>query len=86
MATSQAVADVLNETIRMLAVLNLKELHILEDRASVLSESSLVGDDAGMTMILAKMRVLEQLLQGSASNLNAINRLYGRDTRDTWER
>lgn len=85
MATCQALADVLDETINALTVLDLESLQILEERASVLAQSGLLGDEVGTALLLAKKGLLERVLHGSLSNLNAFSRLYGRDTRDTWE-
>ena len=85
MATCQALADVLDETIKSLAMLDLESLQILKKRAFLLAQSTFVVDEVGTTSLLAKQRVLEQLLHGSASNLNAFSRLHGRDKRYPWE-
>jgi hypothetical protein len=84
MTTSKAVTDVLDETIRALAVLDLERIRILEERIEFLAQSGLVSNEVGLSAILAKKRVLELVLQSSASNLNTLNRLHGRDTRDRW--
>jgi len=73
MATSQAVVDVLNETIEAFAVFDLECLQILEERASALAQSHFVVDRADMTAILSKKRVLAQVLHDSISNLKALN-------------
>jgi hypothetical protein len=85
MATGQAVADLLEETITALSLLDVASLQALEERAAVLAQSNLVTDAAGMDLIRAKRRVLEVVLGHSESNLNALNRLYGRDTRGPWQ-
>jgi hypothetical protein len=85
MATSQAVVDVLNETIEAFAVFDLECLQILEERASALAQSNFVVDKAGMTAILSKKRVLEQVLHDSIFHLKAFHRLYGRVKSDPWE-
>ena len=85
MTTGQAVADVLGETITALALLDLDSLQALEERAAMLAQSNLVADAACMDLIRAKGRVLETVLGYSESNLNALNRLYGRDTRGPWQ-
>ncbi len=85
MAIDQAVADILDETITALSLLDLNCLEALEKRIAGLAGSKLVADQAGMDSIRARRDVLEGVLHHSASNLNALNRLYGRDTRDQWE-
>lgn len=85
MSTSEAVADLLGETIRALALLDAASLHSLEERAAVLAQSNLIADAPGMDLIRAKGQVLEVILRHSESNLNALNRLYGRDTRGPWQ-
>lgn len=86
MATCQAVATVLDETIQALALLDLERLQILEEQTAALAESKLVGDGAGIGAVLVKKRVLELVLDDSASNLKALNRLYERNMRDPWVR
>ncbi len=85
MTDFQAVADILDETVEALAVLDSDSLRTLEERAATLAQSSLIFNEAGLSSILAKRRVLELVLGDSASNLNALNRLYGRNTRVPWE-
>jgi hypothetical protein len=86
MMTCQALGDVLDETIQALAVLDLERLQILEEKITGLAESKFIADESGINAVLAKKRVLELVLHDSASNLNALSRLYGRNTRDPWER
>jgi hypothetical protein len=83
--TGQAVADLLGETITALALLDLDSLQALEKRAAMLARSNLVADAACMDLIRTKGRVLEVVLGYSESNLNSLNRLYGRDTRGPWQ-
>jgi hypothetical protein len=85
MAIAQVVADVLDETIHALAILDLDTLQAMEERMMTLAQSALDVDEAGLGSILAKKRVLEAVLYQSESNLNALRRLYGRNTRDQWE-
>lgn len=85
MATCQAVADVLDETIKALVLLDLETLQILQERAKALAESNLVIDSIGINSVLARKQMLELVLHGSASNLNALNRLYGKDPGGPWE-
>lgn len=85
MAIDQTVADILDETVTALSLLDLNCLEALEKRIAGLAGSKLVVDQAGMDSIRARRDVLEGVLHHSTSNLNALNRLYGRDTRDQWE-
>lgn len=85
MTTGQAVAKVLDETIKALGSLDLESLQVQERQITALAQSHLIADDAGITSVLAKKRVLELVLRSTASNLNTLNRLYGRNTRDPWE-
>jgi hypothetical protein len=85
MAIDQAVAEVLDETIEALSLLDLSRLETLETRIAGLAGSRLVADQSGMDSIRARRDALEGVLHNSASNLNALNRLYGRETRDQWE-
>jgi hypothetical protein len=86
MTIGQAVEDVLDETLKGLASLNLESLQAQEKQAAVLAQSGLALDELSRASVLMKKRVLELVLHKSASNLNALNRLYGRDTRDAWGR
>ena len=85
MATGEAVADLIGETITALARLDVVSLQALEERAVMLAQSNLIADATCMDLIRAKRRVLEVVLGHSESNLNALNRLYGRDTRGRWQ-
>jgi hypothetical protein len=85
MASDHALVEVLDETISALRVLDLSRLETLGRRIAGLAGSRLVADQAEMDSIRVKRDVLEGVLHNSASNLNALNRLYGRDRRDQWE-
>ncbi|MBN9617897.1 MAG: hypothetical protein BGO25_16525 [Acidobacteriales bacterium 59-55] len=85
MASDHALVEVMDETISALRVLDLNRLETLERRIAVLAGVRLVVDQSGMDLIRTKRDVLEGVLHNSASNLSALNRLYGRDTRDRWE-
>ena len=85
MTTGQVLADVLDETIRALAVLDLDALKRMEERLMLVARSLLIADEDGIDSILRKKRVLELTLYQSESNLNALQRLHGRNTRDLWE-
>ncbi len=84
MTKPQGVADVLDETIKALAHLDLNRLEYLERQIDCMERANLTLDEIQKNCILAKQRVLEAVLHHSALNLNALHRLYGRDTRDPW--
>lgn len=86
MVIEQALEDALDQTIHALAILDLDALQVIERRLTTLVQSQLVTDWIGIDSVLAKKRVLELVLYHSESNLNALRRLYGRNTRDLWER
>ncbi|MEO6815998.1 MAG: hypothetical protein ABI177_04800 [Edaphobacter sp.] len=83
--TLDAVVDVLEKTIRALALLDHDDLQIQQERIGALAQSSLIADEAGMNLVLTKKLVLERLLDESASNLNLRNRLLERNMRNQWE-
>ena len=82
----QPLIEILDQTIRAFSLLDLKRLEMLERQVHELAGSRLSTDRAGMDLIRAGRDVLEGVLRNSASNLNALNRLYERDVRDPWER
>ena len=83
MAIDQVVADVLDETIEALTLLDFERLQALEKRISVFADSE--GQCSGdLNLILAKKRLLELILQNCEGNLKALNRLHGRNMRDQW--
>jgi hypothetical protein len=84
MAIDQAVVDVLDETIQALTLLDFNKLQALEKRISALAESDAKCSEDSVYLILAKKRLLELILQNCEANLNALNRLHGRNTRDQW--
>jgi hypothetical protein len=84
MAINHAVADVLDQTIQALTLMDLNKLQSLERRISLLAESNATCDREGLPSLLAKKRLLELILQSCKSNLDALNRLHRRNTRDQW--
>ncbi len=84
MTIDQAVADVLDETIQALTLLDLNSLQALEKRISELTRSSVVCGRDSINSIQTKQRMLELLLRNCESNLDVLNRLHGRNTRDQW--
>jgi hypothetical protein len=85
MASDHALAEIMDETISALRVLDLNRLEALERQIAGLAGARLVVHQSEMNLIRTKRDVLEGILHNSASNLSALNRLYGRDTRDSWE-
>lgn len=84
MQIEQSVTEVLDEAIHALTVLDLNKLERLEERVAALSRSNTAcrSEDAGA--ILEKKRLLAMILQNCRSNLDALNRLHGRNTRGQW--
>jgi len=85
MGTCQTVADLLDETIDALAVLDLDRLQVLEERGAAISEAKILYEKNNHS-ILMKKRVLELLLQSSEESLSAIVRLRDRNVRSQWVR
>jgi len=86
MAIDQAVADVLDETIQALTLLDFKRLQALEARISAFADAGAECSGDSLDLILAKKRLLELVLQNCETNLKALNRLHGRNMRDQWAR
>ena len=85
MAADHGISEILDETIVALSLLEVNRLETLERHVAGLASARPIVDRAEMNLIRAKRDVLEGVLLNSASNLTALNRLYGRDTRDRWE-
>jgi hypothetical protein len=84
MTINQALADILDETVKALSDLDSHSLQALEQRIVALAESSerYQRDDAGL--ILSKKRLLEIVLQNCQVNLYALTRLHARNMRNQW--
>jgi hypothetical protein len=78
------VAEALDETIKALTILDLNRLQTLEERISALAKYSIVCSEVSLSSILAKKHLLELILQNCESNLAAIHRQHGRNTRYQW--
>jgi hypothetical protein len=85
MAIDQVVGEVLDETIQALTLLDLDKLHALEKRISAVAEPNVEWNRDSVVSLLAKKRLLEIVLQNCKSNLDTLNRLHRRNTRDQWE-
>ncbi|HZY61319.1 MAG TPA: hypothetical protein VFE38_02270 [Edaphobacter sp.] len=86
MASCQAIAFLLEQTVDALALFDLERLRNLEREAASLADAPLHPGNAELQTLIAKKQVLERVLQQSTSNLDALNRLYERRTREQWER
>jgi hypothetical protein len=84
MANDQAAADILEETIRAITMLDLNQLKTLEEKISVMAQYSITCGKGGINTILAKKHLLDLILQNCESNLDILNRLHGRNTREQW--
>ena len=84
MGIDQVVADVLDETIQALTLLDFNKLEVLERRISAFADSGARCSRDSLDLIMAKKRVLELVLQNCDVNLKALDRLHGRNTRDQW--
>jgi hypothetical protein len=80
MQIDQAVTEVLHEAIQALGALDLNKLERLEERFTALA----VFGEGQSAKILAKRRLLGLIRQNCKSNLDALDRLRGGDTRDQW--
>jgi hypothetical protein len=83
MAIEQAVADVLDETIQALSLFDLNRLQALEKRVSALADSGPKCNGKSADL-MDKKRLLKIILQSCEANLQALNRLHRRNTRDQW--
>jgi hypothetical protein len=84
MAIDQAAADILNETLRAITMLDLNRLKTLEEKISAMAQYSITCGKGDINTILAKKYLLDLILQNCESNLDILNRLHGRNTRDQW--
>jgi hypothetical protein len=84
MIIDQVVGEILDQTIQALTVLDLNKLQALERRISAMAESDVEWNRDSFPSLVAKKRLLELVLQNCKSNLDALNRLYGRNMRDQW--
>jgi hypothetical protein len=85
MTTDCALADLLDETIAALAMIDAEKLEALGERAELLSRVNVVYSRDKGIKALAKKRVLEMLLVNSESNLRLIERLYERGATVRWQ-
>ena len=86
MAIDLAVANLLDETIRALTLLDFNRLQNLEKQISGFVDSGEKCSRESLTLILTKKHLLGLLLHNCEANLKSLNRLHGKNTRDQWER
>jgi len=84
MATDQALAEVLDETVKALSELDPAKLHALEQRITVLARSDVKYEREAIGVAMVKKRQLEILLQNCHVNLDALTRLHARNMRNQW--
>jgi hypothetical protein len=84
MAIDQALADILDETVKALINLDSEKLHTLEQRITALAESNMKYETDGIDLALPKKRQLRIILQNCQANLDAITRLHARNVRNQW--
>lgn len=83
--TEQGLADLLDETIAALAMIDAEKLEELGERVELLSQISVICNKDKETKALAKKQVLEMLLVSSESNLRMLERLYERGVTVRWQ-
>jgi hypothetical protein len=84
MATYQALADILDETLVALSSFDLDKLQALEQRIVLLAESDDRLEAHEVGSVLLKKRRLEVVLQNCQINLDALSRLHVRNMRNQW--
>jgi hypothetical protein len=84
MLNSQALAVILDETVKALTEQNLDTLHTLERRIAILAAQAEPGDEIHLAM--SNKDVLEILLRNCEVNLKTLQYLHLRNTSDSWER
>jgi hypothetical protein len=84
MTIDQALAEVLDETVKALSELDSMKLLALEQRIIALTKSNAKYDKDGLDLVLPKKRQLEIILQNFQANLDALARLHARNMRNQW--
>ncbi len=84
MATDHLVVNILDETILALTFLDINSLQVLEKQLSTLSKLKVTCSDDVFCLIQTKKRLLGLILQNYRANLDALNRLHGRNMRYQW--
>jgi hypothetical protein len=84
MASNQLVADILEETVQAIRMLDLNRLKNVEEKISTLAQYSITCGKWDLNTILVKKHLFDTILQNCESNLDSLNRLHGRNTEDQW--
>jgi hypothetical protein len=84
LANDQAVAEILDETVQAITVLDLNRLKNPEEKISALAKYSITWGRGGINAMLAKKHLLDLILRNCESNLDSLKHLHGRNTRDQW--
>jgi hypothetical protein len=84
MASDQEVADILDEAVHAISMLGLNNLTRVEEKISALAHYSITSGNGDRNTVLVKKHLLDTILQNCESNLDSLNRLHGRNTRDQW--
>jgi len=84
MTIDQALAEVLDETVKAVSDLDSAKLLALELRIVALAKSNVKYDRDGIGLVLPKKRQLEIILQNFQVNLDALTRLHARNVRNQW--
>jgi hypothetical protein len=84
MTIDQALAEVLDETVKALSDLDSTKLLVLEQRIAALAKSDVKCDNEGFGLALPKKRQLEIILRNFQANLDALARLHARNMRNQW--
>jgi hypothetical protein len=84
MASDQELADILDEAVRAISMLGLNNLKRVEEKISALAQYSITCGKGDRNTVLVKKHLLDTILQNCESNLDSLNRLHGRNTRDQW--
>lgn len=84
MQTEQSVTAILDEAIHALTVLDLNRLEELEMRVTSMARAGVLLQSSDQKKVSEKKRLLGMLLENCKSNLDALNRLHAKNTREQW--
>jgi hypothetical protein len=84
MTSDLTIAEILDETTRALAVLDLMKLLELEERAKLWASSATSFETLLTKSFQQKYRQLSLTLNATHSNLKLLRRVYGKETGSQW--
>jgi hypothetical protein len=84
MTINQALAEILDETVKALRDLDSDALHALEQRIVALTKSNEKHEIEDAGLVLSKKGLLEIVLQNFRANLDALTCLHARNMRNRW--